>query len=263
MRAPKHPVPTLHGTYSAPPLRPGARASCLVRDRTLIVRDWSDAPIPWPRGYAPTERTGGGVSLVVDEALARAVRTESAAAVAYWWGVSGSTVVKWRRALGATRKNNPGTQVLVRAATAKALEEALACGVSDLERERRGRQARLTGPWQFSPPVTYGVPWLPEHAALLGTMPDPEVARRTGHSVNAVRIRRRQVGVPRFEAHPPVGASFEKRTGRWCARMNVRGKRVSLGTFATRDEAAMAYQEGLRRFFGGRADKAAQGEPAR
>jgi hypothetical protein len=51
----------------------------------VIVTRWSDAPISWPRGDAPSEKRGGGPGLIVDDELARAVRTESAEAVAYFW----------------------------------------------------------------------------------------------------------------------------------------------------------------------------------
>jgi hypothetical protein len=36
----------------------------------------------------------------------------------------------------------------------------------------------------------YGVWWTDEEIALLGTMPDAEVARRTGRTSNAVRQKR-------------------------------------------------------------------------
>jgi hypothetical protein len=39
-------------------------------------------------------------SLLVDEELARAIRSESAAVLRYWWGVSVGVVWRWRRALG-------------------------------------------------------------------------------------------------------------------------------------------------------------------
>jgi hypothetical protein len=49
--------------------------------------------------------------------MARAVRTESAAAVRFWWGVSVGVVWRWRRALGVTRTNNPGSVRLQHAAS--------------------------------------------------------------------------------------------------------------------------------------------------
>jgi hypothetical protein len=247
MTARKRAVPLLHGPYTAPALRRGDRADCLVRDRMVVVTTYSDAPISWPRGYAPSGTYGRGTGLIVDEELARAVRCESALAVSYWWGVSTTTVVKWRKALEVNRRNNEGSQLLIHAATAQAREAALEVGVTGEERERRSRQATGMQLWRFGPPVTCGRPWPPEHIALLGTTPDPEVARRTGHTLNAVRLKRRGLGVPRFRECAPAGASFEPRTGRWYARINVGGRRVSLGTYDSKEEAQRAYQDALRR----------------
>src|SRR5690606_32156823 len=42
------------------------------------------------------------------KALAKAVRMESNQAVAHWWGVSGQTATKWRKALGV-KSFNSGT----------------------------------------------------------------------------------------------------------------------------------------------------------
>jgi hypothetical protein len=50
-------------------------------------------------------------SLVVSGSLADAVRRESRQAVAHWWGVSGQTVTKWRKALGVP-VTNEGTHRL-------------------------------------------------------------------------------------------------------------------------------------------------------
>jgi hypothetical protein len=51
---------------------------------------------------------------VVDDELARAVRTEAAVAVRYWWGVSVGVVARWRKALGVGRADNPGSVRLIR-----------------------------------------------------------------------------------------------------------------------------------------------------
>src|SRR5262249_58219712 len=87
--------------------------------------------LPWPRGR-PLDVPRSHPTLLVDEELARAVRTESAAAVGYRWGVSATIVWRWRKALGVTYANNPGTARLVRAA-AKAVAEQVRKAV----RERR------------------------------------------------------------------------------------------------------------------------------
>jgi hypothetical protein len=185
----------LHGPYDPPPFRKGQKAWCLYRDREVKVVGWSDAPTSWPLCTGVDPPSGPG--LLVEETLSRAVRRESALAVGYWFGVGRMTVSNWRRALGVTRTNNEGSQILIHAATALALEEARRAGLSDEERARRSRLIREVQPWRNSPGVTYGVAWLPEHIALLGTIPDREVAERTGHTLNAVRIRRRKEEHPR------------------------------------------------------------------
>jgi hypothetical protein len=190
-------VNLLFGPYQAPSLRRGDRALCRVRDCEVVITGWSDAPMSWPRGYAPSERPGGGLALLVDDQLARAVRRESAAAVCYWWGVGHTTIARWRRALGATRRNNAGSQRLIRSAAATAREAALERGITEAERQRRKSQAVEMGLWRLSPAVTSGQPWTPKEVALLGTLPDPEVARRTGHPLHSVRMKRRALGVGR------------------------------------------------------------------
>src|ERR1700722_8149266 len=81
----------LHGPYNAPALHRGDRATCHLRGDVRIT-SWADARISWPRCQVLKGR--GGCGLLLDDELARAVRTESAAAVSYWWGVSEGVV--WR-----------------------------------------------------------------------------------------------------------------------------------------------------------------------
>jgi hypothetical protein len=38
--------------------------------------------------------------------------------------------------------------------------------------------------------------WTPEEMTLLETMPDTDVAKQTGRTVNAVRLRRGELGLP-------------------------------------------------------------------
>jgi hypothetical protein len=47
-------------------------------------------------------------------------------------------------------------------------------------------------------PPAAGRPWEPEEDALLGTVPDEEVAERTGRTLNAVKGRRLVLNVDRF-----------------------------------------------------------------
>lgn len=75
---------------------------------TLTIAGVSKGRIPWPY-CVPRSR-----ALIVYRGLERAVRMESASAVAYWWGVSIDTVGTWRRTLGISQYN-AGTVKLRRA----------------------------------------------------------------------------------------------------------------------------------------------------
>lgn len=70
---------------------------CERREMWLIIVGTHDARIPWPVGKDERSK-----SLVLFGDLAKAIRQETAQAVAYWWGVKSETVWRWRRALGVT-----------------------------------------------------------------------------------------------------------------------------------------------------------------
>jgi hypothetical protein len=58
--------------------------------------------------------------------------------------------------------------------------------------ERVARVANLGCPI----PGDHGPRWTPAEVALLGTMPDEEVAARTGKTPGAVRQKREELGIP-------------------------------------------------------------------
>jgi hypothetical protein len=88
----------LFGPYAPPPLKRGDRAFCLFKDCDVVITSWTDARLPWPRCRPLEGRSHPW--LLVEEELVRAVRNESATALAYWWGVSEGVVWRWRKALG-------------------------------------------------------------------------------------------------------------------------------------------------------------------
>jgi hypothetical protein len=161
----------LFGPYKTPALRVGDHTMCLFRDAEVVVYDWSMAPIPWPLCYhAGTRAAGKGI--LVEEELERAIRHESAMAVSHWWGVSMSTVVKWRAALGIGRMDTEGSRRLIR---------DTALGGLNARRKSRWPEVKL---------------WTADELALLETLPDEEVARQTGRTVSAVVHMRREMGLP-------------------------------------------------------------------
>jgi hypothetical protein len=174
----------LFGPYRAPRLKVGDRAFCLYRDGPVVIRGLSSARIDWPR-CRPLDPPRGPLGLLVDEELARAIRNESATAVAYWWGVDRTTVIKWRRALGVTRKNNQGTHRLVLGAIQASLDSRFG------KDSRRASDGAASRPSRGRKAV-----WTPEEVALLGALTDPEVARRTGRSLHAVNNKRWSLGRP-------------------------------------------------------------------
>jgi hypothetical protein len=133
--------------------------------------------------------------LLVDEELARAIRHESAAAIRHWGGVGVGVVWRWRKALGVGRKDNEGTVRLMRAASEMGGEAFGARGWTQEEREwLRQHNARLC----LAKNLVLGSPelrWAAWENTLLGTVPDREVARRTGRSVVSVRKKRWMLGI--------------------------------------------------------------------
>jgi hypothetical protein len=87
------------GPYRTPRFKLGTKVQCAVRGKVTIT-GVSKGRIPWPLCRPRT-----GFALVVCGDLEKAVRRESGAAVAHWWGVGWTTVRRWRHALGVGRYN--------------------------------------------------------------------------------------------------------------------------------------------------------------
>ena len=179
----------LFGPYQAPRLKRGDRAFCLVRDRAMVITGWSAARLSWPR-CRPLDPPRFGAGLLIDDELARAIRHESALAVAYWWGVNLTTVIRWRKALKVDRKNNEGTHRLVLGAIGETLKA------------RFGEAAGGSGRRGSSPFPARGRPavWTAGEIAVLGALSDAEVAQKTGRSQAAVLKKREQLGRPAVTA---------------------------------------------------------------
>src|SRR5262249_8124691 len=147
---------------------------------------------------------GGGSGLLVDDELARAVRNESAAAVMSWWTASQRAGYHWRRALGVTRTHNTGTKRLQRAAAAKGAAATQARGWSQAAREARRRTTVWLNLGRYVRPGGGRALWSAADVALLGKLPDEEVARRLGA---LGRGRPRQA----VQARHPDGKSVRKK----------------------------------------------------
>ena len=223
----------LFGPYKTPRFKYGDVVLCEIRGRVKIA-GLTEAPIPWPKC-----RTGKrSRAIILYGSLADAVRRESAQAVGFWWGVGTDTVWKWRVALGVERQTE-GTEDLQRrwapetinteeakrkASKATQLPErnakiaAARVGkprpkhvIDALRKANTGRRLSVNVRRKISEahkrrgtrPPAAGVPWKAEEDALLGTMMDKNVAKRTGRTESAVSERRYVLGVPAFTKRKP------------------------------------------------------------
>lgn len=191
----------VHGPYYPPRTRRGAFLFCEWRG-TVRVGGYTTAPIPWP--YA---LRSGTRSPVVCGDLARAVRVESEQAVAYHWNISVTTVNKWRQALGVEMWNAGSSRLLRRAvdlartpeAREKISKAAAGRRLSPEHKQKLHAKSRLPKSEAFrrllsektrQRMATEGVRlWTPEEEALLGTMPNRELAAKLGRSRKAVAAR--------------------------------------------------------------------------
>ena len=191
------PHPPLIGTYSAPAVKRGQVVTCLYRDRDCKVTSVTSAPIPWPR-VQPLEQRGGS-GLWVNDELAKAIRTESAAALRYWFGVSSGVVWKWRKSFGVGgRATTQGSKEAIHAAAKKGADAVKAKVWTDKELDAKAATAKLIGlrPGPRWTPTRGG--WTPEQVALLGTDHDEAVAQKLGRTRTAVTTQRVQRKIPAF-----------------------------------------------------------------
>jgi hypothetical protein len=189
-------VKLLLGPYRAPPLKKGDRATCLFKDSDVIVTGWTGARNSWPR-CRPLDVPRSHPSLLVDDELARAIRQESAAAIQHWWGVSVAVVWRWRKALGAGRKNCEGTRRLMRDASEQGAARTRGVKLPPEQVERRRRTAIELGyVRRIRPGYNLSPWWSPRKVALLGRLPDEDVAAKVGRSPDAVRQKREKQGIP-------------------------------------------------------------------
>jgi len=194
MRHPER-LTLLHGPYSAPGLKRGDRATCLYRDSDVIITGWSDWRIPWPRCRIPGTH-GGGSGLLVDEELARAIRNESSAAIQYWFGVHGKVVWSWRRALGVGRFNEGSAKLRAETNAEVSAKYVKGKALPPEQVERRRQTALEQNLAKHLKHGYHGPLWTREQLALVGTLPDAEVARRIGRSTTAVRVKRQRLSIP-------------------------------------------------------------------
>lgn len=188
-------VKLLFGPYQPPALKRRDRAFCLFRDTDVVVTSWSDARISWPRCRSLGSQRGKPGLLVCDD-LVRALHHESAAAIMYWWGVTCSTVARWRKALGIGRSDPEGSRRLIQAAAQAGADVTKEREFSEEEREVRRQNSIKNNLAQYLQLGYHGPRWTKKQLALLGKLPDQEVADRIGRSVKGVHTMRQRLGIP-------------------------------------------------------------------
>jgi hypothetical protein len=183
----------LHGPYHAPPLKRGDRAVCLFRDADVVITSCSDAPIPWPRCQRAAQKAGGGSGLLVNEELLRAIRSESSLAIQHWFGVC-EVVWRWRKAFGVTQWGTDGSRRLHQVVSERGASRIRGKKWPRWLVRRRAATRRQQGYGRWPSKND----WQPEELALLGTMPDDQLAARIGRTANGVRLKRTRLGILTF-----------------------------------------------------------------
>jgi hypothetical protein len=134
--------------------------------------------------------------LLVNDELLRAIRTESEVAIMNWFGVSMITVWKWRKAFGIRQWGTEGSRRLHKATSENGAAAMRDRSFSVAEREQRRRRAIKLKLVRYLRPGYQGRWWTKKEMALLGKLPDEEVATRIGRSVGGVRVMRTRLGIP-------------------------------------------------------------------
>jgi hypothetical protein len=102
----------------------------------------------------------------------------------------------WRKFLDVTRTNNPGTHRLVKANAQAGADSLKAMEWTDAECDVKSELARHLNLGQYIKPGYHGPWWTAKEKRLQGKLPDAEVARRTGRTIGAVRVKRVELGLP-------------------------------------------------------------------
>ncbi len=213
------------GTYETPRFEYGDIVSDEIHGDVRIV-GLTDAQIPWCIGQPLNSRSLRVIILF--DVLVDAVKQESNQAIAHWWGVSGQTVTKWRKALGVDRtagseqlreehgrENFPKIRdrLLSKSGDPERREKIAASRrgkkrpkhvlavlrsssigrkSSDESRKKMSEAHKKRG----TRPPKAGIPWTPEEDEMARNLPIAEVVERTGRTRSAVQSRRFKLGVP-------------------------------------------------------------------
>jgi hypothetical protein len=199
------PPPELIGTYTPPLLKVGDRVYCKYRRTWCKVTSWTDAPISWPR--VQPLKTRGGSGLLVGPTLLRAMKTESADALKYWFGVSTKVVWRWRKAFGVTQFGTPGSKAAHEAASEQGAAAVRGKRVTRARREQLRehlatvRKKVRRGRWDETG-------WTKEQLARVGTDHDEAIAKKIGRTRGALTTKRTRLTIPAFSGWVTSGPEW-------------------------------------------------------
>jgi hypothetical protein len=200
------PHPKFRCTHSAPSVRKGDIVTCLYRDTDCVVTGLHDGRIPWPRVRAREHRGGSG--LLVNETLVQAIRTESATALVFWFGVSSNVVWRWRRAFltGEGKFRTPGSKAAHQQASQAGAEAIKAKEWTAKERAARRKTARRLG---LQPKGRWTIGgWKKAELELVGTDHDEAIAKKIGRTRTAVTVKRVSRGITAYSEWPGGGRAW-------------------------------------------------------
>src|SRR5262245_51474557 len=126
----------------------------------------------------------------------------------YWTGSVPTAEEQWspdereqRRASDVTRTSNEGSRGLIRAASERGAEQLRGRRLTPEQVERRRRTVHKLNLGRYLPKGYHGPCWTKAEVELLGRVPDEEVARRTGRTVDAERQKREKLARGRRSTH--------------------------------------------------------------
>jgi len=122
------------------------------------------------------------------------------------FGVSERVVWKWRRRFGLGKFATPGSKAAHERASRAGTKAMKRRTYTEEERARRSKASKNRKP----PDRWKGKHWTPKELALVGEDHDEAIAKRIGRTREAVRDRRRLLGIPAFSGWAGGGRPWSK-----------------------------------------------------
>ncbi|MBI3870009.1 MAG: hypothetical protein HY299_15910 [Verrucomicrobia bacterium] len=207
------------GPYSPPMISIGGWLKCKLRD-DLQVGGYSNGLIPWPVAL------GRANQLIVCGDLVRALKTESRLAVSFHFGISLALVSEYRQKLGIERYTAGSMRLFWRNIDLARTDEARAklskkhegrgdtMKPEDREKLREIQRRPKSEVWKHKMAEHWkrrfaisGRPekWTDAEIKMIGTRPDPEVAKLLNRSLSSVKAKKFQLLQTARQSAPTEG----------------------------------------------------------